>query len=76
MNTEMIDTLDSLAQFIPAPPTGVEQLGKVPSRPRPATVNACAEIDRVWSVDELKRTRGYMSAAAYRIFAQCGGRRR
>lgn len=76
MNAAIIDSLESLAQFIPAPPSGVEQLGKVKSRPRPSTTNAVAELAQVASLAELKTTRGYMSAAQYRVFSQAGGRRR
>lgn len=77
MNASILEALDnSLSEFIPKPPTGVEMLGKVKAKPRRATVNACAELAKITSMAELKQARGYMSAATYRVFAQCGGRRR
>lgn len=79
----MSDAIDLLAgsvldDFGPAVyervPTKNPNREKVP--PRGITVDALAELDHVDSLAELRRTRGYMSAAQYRVFSQCERRRR
>jgi hypothetical protein len=44
-------------------------------KPSPVTIAALKEIDACTSMDEFKRAKGYLSAAAYRVFAQCERRR-
>jgi hypothetical protein len=43
---------------------------------RRVTVTACEELAECGSVDELKGTRGYMSAGQRRAFERCEGRAR
>jgi hypothetical protein len=68
---DVIDTVLDEFERKPYPrvPTQNPNRAKVP--PRGATVLAIEEIDGADSVADLKLTKGYMSAAEYRVFAQC-----
>lgn len=60
-----------LDDFAPQPRDAQDKVGYVKTRPRAATLQALREIAKIASMDDLKKARGYMSLATYRVFAQC-----
>jgi hypothetical protein len=64
-----------LDEFVPHPyPT--QKRGKMDKpKPAPATVAALKELDACGSIAAMKETKGYLSAADYRVFARCQWRR-
>ena len=64
-----------LGEFAPRPyPTQAPGKADKPT-PAPVTVAALKELDACGSVAALKETKGYLSAADYRVFARCQWRR-
>jgi len=48
------------------------QLGRDKPKPRRSTRMALESIAEINSLAELRQAKGYMSAAQYRVFSQCG----
>jgi hypothetical protein len=75
MELSLDATTSVLEDFAPKPRERQNGIGKDKPKPRHATRRALATLAEINTMDELRHAKGYMSAAQYRVFSQCGATR-